>query len=64
MKDIINDLYDINVLSFIKVSDKTYRIKSDENDYVLKYIDKANLDTIIEKIKVLQIDTILLPISN
>ncbi|MBR3890809.1 MAG: hypothetical protein IKJ30_01895 [Bacilli bacterium] len=64
MKDIINDLYDINVLSFIKVSDKTYRIKSDENDYVLKYIDKANLDTIIEKIKVLKIDTILLPISN
>ena len=36
MKELINNLYKINVTSFIKISDKVYKIKSDDKNYILK----------------------------
>lgn len=64
MKELIKELYNINTISFIKLSDKCYRIKSNENDYVLKYVDNINIDAIIEKLSILNIDSFLFPIMN
>ena len=44
MKQLLSSLYNIEVTSFIKLSDKAYKIKTQENEYILKYIDKKNLD--------------------
>lgn len=64
MKSLLSSLYNINPISFIKLSDKSYRIKTNDKDYVLKYIDNINIDLIIEKLNILQIDTFLFPLSN
>jgi len=64
MKELLNTLYNIKPISFIKLSDKAYRIKSENNDYVLKYIDNNNIDMIIEKLTVLKIDSFLFPLIN
>lgn len=64
MKTLIKDLYDIDVLSFLKLSDKAYRIKTNDNEYVLKYIHSSNLDIFIEKLNILNIDSFLFPIVN
>ena len=64
MKELINNLYKINVTSFIKISDKVYKIKSDDKNYILKYIDNNNLNMIIEKLNIVKIDTIYFPILN
>ena len=50
MKEAIYDLYGIEVLTFIKITNKVYRIKSKEADYALKYIEQANIELIIEKL--------------
>lgn len=64
MKSLLSSLYNIEPISFIKLSDKAYRIKTKENDYVLKYIDNNNIDIIIEKLSVLKIDSFLFPLIN
>ena len=64
MKVLLKNLYNITPISFIKLSDKCYRIKTTEKDYVLKYIDNANIDIIIEKLNILNIDSFLFPIIN
>lgn len=64
MKSLLKSLYDIDAISFIKLSDKAYRIKTNENDYILKYIDNKNIDLIIEKLSILNIDWFLLPKIN
>ena len=64
MKSLLSSLYDINPISFIKLTDKSYRIKTNDKDYLLKYIENINIDIIIEKLKILQIDTFLFPITN
>lgn len=64
MKEIIKKLYNIDVLTFIKISDKVYRIKTEKEDYALKYIEQSNLDTIIEKLKVLKVNFFVYPLMN
>lgn len=64
MREIIKDLYNIDVLSFIKISDKVYKIKTGNQDYSLKYIEQNNLDNTIEKLKILKIDFFVYPIKN
>ena len=64
MKKLIESFYNIKPLSFLKLSDKAYRIKTENKDYVLKYIDKVNIDIIIEKLKLLNIDSFLFPLPN
>ena len=64
MKILLKNLYNIEPISFIKLSDKAYRIKTQDNDYVLKYVDNGNIDIIIEKLKILNIETFLFPIIN
>ncbi len=64
MKSLLKTLYNIVPISFIKLSDKAYRIKTDTNDYVLKYVENSNIDIIIEKLSILNIDSFLFPIMN
>lgn len=64
MKQLLKTLYNIDTISFIKLSDKSYRIKTSNNDYVLKYIDNPNIDIIIEKLNILKIDSFVFPLIN
>lgn len=64
MKEIIRDLYNIEVLTFIKVSDNVYRVKANDKDYALKYIIQSNLQSIIEKLEIIKLNTFLYPIKN
>lgn len=64
MKESIKELYNIEVLTFIKISDKVYKIKTNDKDYALKYIDKVYLDSIIEKLKIIKMNTFVYPIKN
>jgi len=64
MKEIIKELYNIDVLTFIKVSEKVYKIKAKEKDYALKYIEQKNLEMTIEKLKILKIDFFVYPLKN
>jgi len=64
MKDLLTSLYGIEATSFIKLSDKAYKVKTKENEYILKYIDNRNLDSVIEKLKVLNINSFLFPLFN
>lgn len=64
MKEIIKELYGIEVITFIKVSDKVYKIKSDKGDFALKYIEQNSLDTVVEKLLMLKIDFFVYPLKN
>lgn len=64
MKEIIKELYGIEVVTFIKVSDKVYKIKTDKGDFALKYIEQNILETIIEKLLMLKIDFFVYPLKN
>lgn len=64
MKQIVKELYDIDVLTFIKISDSVYKMKTNASDYALKYIDKNNFEIIIEKLKILKIDFFVYPLKN
>lgn len=64
MKDAIYNLYNIKVVSFIKVSNKVYKIKTDDKDYALKYIEQVGLDSIIEKLKIIKMDNFVYPFKN
>ena len=59
MKEIIKELYNIDVLTFIKISDKVYKIKTNNKDYALKYIEQNKLEVIIEKLKIIKVDFFL-----
>lgn len=64
MKILLKNLYNIDPVSFIKLSDKVYRIKTNTNDYILKYVDNSNIDIIIEKLTILNINSFLFPLMN
>lgn len=64
MKETILELYNLEVLSFIKITSKVYKIKTNNKDYALKYIEQNNLESIIEKLKIIKIDTFVYPVIN
>ena len=64
MKEIIKTLYNIEVLTFIKISDKVYKIKTMNSDYALKYIEQNNIDFIIEKLELLNVSFFVYPLKN
>ena len=64
MKEIIKDLYNIDVLTFIKISDKVYKIKTLDKEYALKYIEQSNLDFIIEKLNIINVNSFVYPLKN
>lgn len=64
MKDILLELYNIDVITFIKVSNNVYRIKTNDKDYALKYIEQVNLESIIERLKIIKMDCFVYPLKN
>ena len=64
MKEIIKELYGIDIKTFIKISDNVYKIKTNDMDYSLKYIEQNNLDNIIDKLILLKIDFFVYPLKN
>ena len=56
MTEVIKDLYDINVMMIYSLSSTTYKIKCDEETYILKYVDSLKLEGIIKRIKTLNLD--------
>lgn len=64
MKSIIKELYQIDVSSFIKVTDKVYKIKTEKEEFVLKYINQNNIESILEKLKIIKIDFFVYPLKN
>lgn len=51
MKELVENNYDLKVIGFIKVTEKVYKIKSDECFYYLKFCDDNHLDDIIDYIQ-------------
>lgn len=64
MKDIVKQLYNIEVLTFIKITDRVYKIKTNEREYALKYIEQNNLESIIEKLKIIKMNNFVYPLKN
>jgi len=65
MKQTINDLYNINPEIIIKISEKVFRIKANGQDYILKYLDdNNNLETAYSRLKILNIDSFVIPLIN
>lgn len=64
MKNIIKELYDIEPTTFIKITDKVYKIKAEKGEYVLKYIEQNNIDNILEKLKIIKIEFFIYPLKN
>ncbi len=64
MKNIIKELYEIEVVTFIKITDKVYKIKTEKEEFVLKYIEQNNIDSILEKLKIIKIDFFVYPLKN
>ena len=64
MKGILKDLYNIDVLTFIKISDKVYKIKTIDKEYALKYVEQRNIDFIMEKLSIINIQFFVYPLRN
>ena len=64
MKETLLELYNIDVVTFIKVSNRVYRLKTNEADYALKYIDQVNLESVIEKLKIIKVNSFVYPLKN
>lgn len=64
MKETILELYNIDTITFIKISNKVYHIKATDGDYALKYIDQIGLEVIVEKLKIIKMEEFVYPIKN
>ena len=51
MKETIQELYNIDTITFIKISNKVYHIKASNGDYALKYIEQVGLTSNKQKTK-------------
>ena len=64
MKKIIEENYGIKCIAFIKITNRVFRIKSDKQDYVLKYIDRNVNESIFAHLAVLNTSRFVLPLKN
>lgn len=64
MKKIIEEYYDIKCIAFIKISNRVFRIKTDKQDYVLKYVDYTINDSVFAHLSVLKTNRFIIPIKN
>lgn len=64
MKNIIENHYDIKCIAFIKISNKVFRIKSDKQDYILKYVDNNINDSVFAHLAVLKNNRFIIPLKN
>lgn len=56
MKELLLDAYGIDVIGFIKVSKKVYKVKTKDAFYGLKFVDNQKLEVSIEHIRTLHLE--------
>lgn len=64
MKRIIEDYYSIHILGYIKISNKTYKIKTSECFYYLKFTDDYDFEEIIDYIESIHLKCFVNIIKN
>ena len=64
MKDLLRANYNLDVESIIKVSPKTYRIQANGQPFLLKNNQNPDVENIIKRLEMLNIDTFVIPIKN
>lgn len=64
MKDLLRANYNLDVESIIKVSPKTYRIQANDQPFLLKNNQNPDVENIIKRLEMLNIDTFVIPIKN
>lgn len=64
MKNIIEENYGIKCIAFIKITNRVFRIKSDNQDYVLKYVDNSINDSVFGHLAILHNQRFILPLKN
>lgn len=56
MKELLLDAYGIDVIGFIKVSKRVYKVKTKDGFYGLKFVDNQKLEVSIEHIRTLHLE--------
>jgi hypothetical protein len=64
MKNELESLYNISINSIIKISDKSYKITTSRADYILKEHKDTSLESIFARLRILNLDFFVLPISS
>lgn len=64
MNEILKEYYNIDVITIIAVSPTTYKVKSRQGSYFLKYVKSNDIDNIINKLQMLHIKTFDYIIKN
>lgn len=64
MKELIENNYGIKCIAFIKVSNKLFRIKGENNDFALKYVDYSVNDSVFAHLSVLKHNRFIIPLKN
>ena len=65
MKNTLKNLYNIDANTFIKYSNKVYKVKDDEEEYCLKYINSSCCNEVIDKVNALNLnDSFIMPIKT
>ena len=65
MKNTLKNFYNIDANTFIKYSNKVYKVKNDEDEYCLKYINSSCSNDVIDKVNALNLnDSFIMPIKT
>ena len=64
MIEFIQKTYDLSVKSFIKLTNKTYKIITDKNEYILKYVHDARQEMVFSRLSMLNEQIFLIPIKS
>ena len=64
MKKVIEEKYNIEIVSLIKNNDRVYRISTSREEYILKEQNSLNLESIFARLRILNIDEFVLPIRD
>ena len=64
MKKELEELYKLEITSLIKLTNKTYKVITSREEYILKEHDSLNLESIFARIRILNIDTFVLPLRS
>jgi len=64
MKEILLHYYGLKVIAYIKISERVFRLKADNGDYALKYLDDNNTENTIARLNMLKLNFFLIPLKN
>lgn len=64
MKKELEELYNIEIITIIKLTEKSYKISTSREEYVLKEHSSTSLEDIYSRLRILNIDLFVLPIKS